>query len=50
MTFAPITDSDHPGHLPNLISLCYPHEETLGPQLPTECTVKTLIRLGGCLG
>ena len=25
-----------------------PHEETLGPQLPTECTAKTLIRLGGC--
>ena len=26
------------------------HEETLGPQLPTECTVKTLIRLRGCAG
>ena len=28
-------------------SLCCLHEETLGPQLPIECTVKTLIRLGG---
>ena len=31
-------------------SLCCPHEETLGPQLPTECTTNTLIRLGGCPG
>ena len=30
--------------------LCCPHEETLGPELPTECTAKTLIRLGGCPG
>ena len=28
-------------------SLCCPHEESLGPQLPIERTVKTLIRLGG---
>ena len=26
------------------------HEETLGPWLSLECTVKTLIRLGGCPG
>ena len=26
------------------------HEETLGPQLPTEHNAKTLIRLGGCPG
>ena len=29
-------------------SLCCPHEESLGPYLPIERTVKTLIRLGGC--
>ena len=38
MTFAPSEDSDQPGHLPRLISLCCPHEETLGPQLPNEHT------------
>ena len=27
-------------------SLCCPYEESLGPQLLTECTEKTLIRLG----
>ena len=27
-----------------------PHEETLGPQLPTEHTAKTLFRLVGCPG
>ena len=26
------------------------HEESLGPELPIECTAKTLIRLGGCPG
>ena len=31
-------------------SLLCPHEETLGLQLPIECTAKTLIRLGGCPG
>ena len=31
-------------------SLRCPHEEILGPQLPTERTAKTLIRLGGCPG
>ena len=25
-----------------------PHEERLGPQLPTVCSAKTLIRLDGC--
>ena len=29
-------------------SLRCPHEESLGPKLPTERTAKTLIRLGGC--
>ena len=33
--------SDQPGHPPSLISLCCPHEETLGPYLPIECTSKT---------
>ena len=32
------------------LSLRCPHEETLGPQLPTDRTAKTLIRLGGCPG
>ena len=31
-------------------SLCCPHEKSLGPKLPVECTAKTLIRLGGCPG
>ena len=31
-------------------SLRCPHEESLGPYLPIECTAKTLIRLGGCPG
>ena len=31
-------------------SLRCPHEETLGPLLPIECTAKALIRLGGCPG
>ena len=33
---APSEDSDQPGHPPSLISLCCPHEETLGPQLLIE--------------
>ena len=37
----PSEDSDQPGHLPSLISLCCPHEETLHPQLPIERTAKT---------
>ena len=28
---APSKDSDQPGHAPSLISLCCPHEESLGP-------------------
>ena len=31
-------------------SLCCPHEESLGPQLPIERPGKTLIRLLGCPG
>ena len=27
-----------------------PREESLGPYLPTERTLKTMIRLGGCSG
>ena len=38
---APIEDSDQPGHPPSLISLHCPHEDSLGPWLPFECTVKT---------
>ena len=34
-------------HPANQSFLC-PHEENLDPQLPTERTAKTLIRLGGC--
>ena len=48
MTCALSEDSDEPGHLPSLISLLCPHEETLGLMLPIECTAKTLTRLGGC--
>ena len=29
-------------------SLRYPHEDSLGPELPAERTMKTLIRLGEC--
>ena len=50
MTCEPCEDSDQPGHPPSLISLHCPHEETLGPQLPIQCTAKTPIRLGGCPG
>ena len=32
------------------LSLHWAHEESLGPELPTECTVKTLIRLDRCPG
>ena len=35
-------DLDQPGHPPSLISLRCPYEKTLGPQLPIECTAKTL--------
>ena len=50
MACASIEASDQPGLLPSLISLLCPHEESLGPQLPIEYTMKTLIRLGGCPG
>ena len=47
---APSEDSDQPGHPPILISLCCPHEESLGPKLPIKRTAKTLTRLGRCPG
>ena len=50
MAIAPSEDTDHPVHPPSLISLRCPHEQTLGPQLPIERTMNTLIRLGGCPG
>ena len=50
MTCAPSEDSDQPGHPPSLISLRCSHEESLAPWLPTECTAKSLSRLGGCTG
>ena len=50
MTFVPYEDSDQPVHLPSLISLPCPHEETLCPLLPTEHTAKILIRPGRCAG
>ena len=31
MACAPSQDSDQPGHQPSLISLRFPHEESLGP-------------------
>ena len=40
ITCAPSQDSDQPGHPPCLISLRCPHEESLGPWLPFECTAK----------
>ena len=52
VTFAPSKDSDlmrvdQPGHPLNLIRVFSPHEQTLGPLLPIECTAKTprLIRV-----
>ena len=48
MACAPSEDSEQLGHPPSLISLRCPHEESWGPELPTERTAKTLIRLGGC--
>ena len=40
MIFEPREDSDQPRHLPSMSFHC-PHEETFGPQLPTEHTLKT---------
>ena len=48
MTCVPSKDSDQSGHPLSLISLRCPHEDSLGPWLSLECTVKKLIRLGGC--
>ena len=45
MTCAPSEHSDQPGHMPSLISLRCLHEETTGPRLLIECTMKTPIRL-----
>ena len=45
MTCAASEDSHQPEHLPSLISLLCPHEDALGPWLPSEHTVKILIRL-----
>ena len=39
--------TQQPGHPPSL-SLHCPHEDSLGPYVPIQRTVKTLIRLGGC--
>ena len=50
MAYAPSKDSDQPGRPPSLMSLRCLHEESLGPELPIECTVKMLIRLGGYPG
>ena len=50
MACAPSEDSDQPGHPPSLISHRCPHEEILGPKLPIQRKVNTLIRLGGCPG
>ena len=49
MASAPSEDSDQPRHPPSLIIRC-PHEGSLGPELPVECTAKTVIRLGRCPG
>ena len=43
-------DSDQPVHPCSLISLRSPHEEALGPWLPTECQAKSLIRLRSLIG
>ena len=37
MASAPSEDANQLGHPPSLISLHCPHEESLGPWLPTEC-------------
>ena len=50
MTWAPSNDSEQPEHPLSLTRVCCPHEEKLGPYLPIDRTVKTLIRLGGCPG
>ena len=38
MACVPSEDSDQPGHPSVLISLLWPHEESLGPSLPIEHT------------
>ena len=41
MACASSEDSDQPLHPPSLISLRRPHEESVGPLLPIERTLKT---------
>ena len=41
MACVPSKDSDQPGHLPSLISLLCPHEESVGAKLPIEHTAET---------
>ena len=41
MVCAHSKDLDHPGHPASLISLRCPHEESLGPQLPTAKSDQT---------
>ena len=50
MKCAPSEDSDQPGHPPSLISLRWPHEESLRLELSAERTEKTLMRQCGCAG
>ena len=51
MACVPSKDSDQPGHpTQSDQSLSCPHEESLSPQLPTECTARILLRLVGCPG
>ena len=49
-TCKPIEDSNEHVHPRSLISLSYPHEETLRPLLSKMCPVKILIRLRECAG
>ena len=41
LAFAPSKDSEQPGLSPKLISVCFPHEKSLGSNLPCEPTMKT---------
>ena len=49
MSFAPSEDSDQPGHPPSLIRV-FAARMKKPWVLSIDCTVKTLIRLGGCPG
>ena len=50
MTCAPNEDSNQPAHPRSLISLRWPHEETMHPWLSKMHPVKILIRLYECTG